>query len=188
MIIIIKKKFSTLTAAVLVAAMAFAFTGCGTKDAEPAEAPAASEEAVAEAQTPAAEETTEAAETETVSEEATEAAAGASTVEDWVNSEEIQAALQVLSDSQEGMKVNIYAADDKTVAFSFTYDEQVEIANDEEMAMLTDIFEQAMTQQEAVFVQMRDQLVSETGMDDVVLRIEYLNADGTVLYDVDYAN
>lgn len=206
-----KKKFPILTAAAFVAAMTFAFTGCGAKDAEPAVAPAATEKAAAETEDTIVKETAETAEaeTETLTEETTKAsteetedaiveetaetaeddadtADNASKLDGWVNSSEMQDAMKAMSDSQEGMSISLSAADDKTVVFSFTFTEQLPVADDEEKAAVAKLFEEAMSLQQDTFIEMRDELVAETGINDVVVRIEYINADGTILYAIDY--
>ena len=199
-----KKSFSTLSTVALIAAMSFAFSGCGTKEEAPAETTAAVETEAAEteaAETDAAEtETaeTEAAETETAETEAaetetaetetaaTEEAAEASALEAWVESDEMQAAIQALASSQTDMNVDLYAADANTAVFSFTFAEQIPLDSDEDKELIVSVFEDQMAAQETVFKQMREQLVTETGMEDAVVRIEYLNADGSVIYSVDY--
>lgn len=110
----------------------------------------------------------------------------ASSTTDWVNQDEMQQVVKTMSDSQSDMSIALIAVDDKTVSFQFTFTEQLDIPDEATQDLLVDTFDQQMAAQESVFIEMRDQLVKDTKIDDVVLRIEYLNADGSVIYSKDY--
>lgn len=111
---------------------------------------------------------------------------GAKTTSDWVGQKEVQAMVQTMSDSQTDMSIALVAVDDKTVSFQFTFAEQLDIPDDDTKALITEAFEQQIAAQESVFTEMRDQLVKDTKIEDVVLRIEYLNADGSEIYVKDF--
>lgn len=112
----------------------------------------------------------------------------AATTADWVGQEEIQTMVQTMSDSQTDMSISLVAVDEKTVSFQFTFAQQLDIPDDDTKAMITEAFEQQITAQESVFTDMRTQLVDDTKIEDVVLRIEYLNADGSQIYAKDFTN
>ena len=111
-----------------------------------------------------------------------------STTTDWVAQKEVQTMVQTMSDSQTDMSIALVAVDDKTVSFQFTFAEQLDIPDDATKALITETFDQQIAAQESVFTEMRDQLVKDTKIEDVVLRIEYLNADGSEIYAKDFTN
>lgn len=110
------------------------------------------------------------------------------TTADWVNQKEVQTMVQTMSDSQTDMSIAIVAADEKTVSMRFTFAEQLDLPDDETKALITEAFDQQIAAQESTFTDLRDQLAKDTKIDDVVLRIEYLNADGSEIYVKDFAN
>ncbi|NLL78225.1 MAG: DUF4854 domain-containing protein [Clostridiales bacterium] len=112
----------------------------------------------------------------------------ATSTTDWVNQKEIQAMVKTMSDSQSDMSIALVAVDDKTVSFQFTFADQLDIPDEDTKAMIVEAFDQQIAAQESVFTEMRDQLVKDTKIDDVVLRIEYLNADGSEIYSKDFTN
>lgn len=106
------------------------------------------------------------------------------TTQEWVNDDEVQSLVTEMSTPE--LKINVVAVDDKTVSFQFKFTDQLPIENDEDKATIGAMFDEQITAQESVFTDMRKSLVSDTKIDDVVLRIEYLNADGSDIYTRDF--
>lgn len=109
---------------------------------------------------------------------------GGKTTAEWVSQDEVQTMVSTMSNDD--LSIQVVAVDDKTVAFQFTFTEQLPIESDDDLTQIAGMFDEQISAQESVFTDMRDQLVKETKINDVVLRIEYLNADGTQLYVKDY--
>lgn len=182
-----KKNLSNLLAVSLVAAMAFTFTGCGAKKEAPAETAAVSTEAATEEAVTEEAATEEAATEEVVTEEATtEESSGADTLKAFVETPEIQEAMASVSESQDDMSIELKVEGDDTVVMSLSYKEQLDLSDESSKEIMLSVFESQMAAQESMFTEMRDQIVEETGMDDVIVRIEYLNADGSEIYSQEY--
>ena len=104
------------------------------------------------------------------------------TTQEWVNAPANQQVVSSMSSAD--MKIDLVAVDDKTVSFQFKFTDQLDIDADMQDA-ITASFDQQIDAQASVFEEMRDELVSETKINDVVLRIEYLNSVGSQIYNRD---
>ena len=67
------------------------------------------------------------------------------------------------------------------ISLVYQYNEQIEVADNAEEAM-SELF----SSNASLFESVRDELISETGNENTVLRIEYRNADDSVVYSQDF--
>ena len=105
-------------------------------------------------------------------------------LEEWVNDDMLQSIISSMSSSE--MKIYVEAVDDRTIAFRFQYKDQIPIENSRDRTTFKELFDSAIDSQKSVFIDMRDSIAEETGIKNLVMRIEYLNADGSVIYSRDF--
>ena len=176
-----KKIVNVLLSAVVITSMMFSITACGSKsnDAQntTADAPAA---AAQDAADPApAESTVEAEQESTVADAADD---GQMSLQEWTESDECIQFLEMMNEgmADQGVKV-FFEVDGDVIALVYQYDEQIEVADDAEEA-IGQLFDSNAT----LFESVRDELIDETGNENTVLRIEYRNADDSVIYSQDF--
>lgn len=189
-----KKIVNVLLSVALVTAMMFSATACGSKtdDAQntAADAPAATQQA-ADANANAAD--AGAADTETKAADADEnkdnaddnkddAADGGMTLEEWTESDTCIQFLEMMNEGMADQGVSIFfEVDGDVIAMVYQYDEQIEVADDAEEQI-----GQLFDSNASLFESVRDALIEETGYEDTILRIEYRNADDSVIYSQDF--
>ena len=167
-----KKIVNVLLMTAVVTSMMLSFTACGTeKSNTPSSASNASASAAQNATQPTVEEKAP---------ESTTADEGEMSLQDWIETDECKAFIDSMNQGMEGVKV-FFEADGDVISLVYQYDEQVEVAENAEETMGALIGGNA-----SVFEGMRDQLISETGNENTVLRIEYRNADDSVIFSQDF--
>lgn len=104
-----------------------------------------------------------------------------SSVEEYVNSEEVQSQLSSLEKSLEGsgMKIKVTAKDNKMI-YNYTYD------NMEKSDELAEQLEEAMQAQDSTFQATADGIKSEVGVDSAIVVIEYVDKNGEMIYTKEY--
>lgn len=106
-------------------------------------------------------------------------------VADYVNSDEMQSALQTLKDSQaEGIGIDIVAEDDNKMVYVFTYKT---IAHTEGDGM-AEALEQAITAQDATFQQTANSVAPFVGGEQVTVEIRYVDMNGAVIFSKTYVS
>lgn len=175
-----KKIVNVLLTAAVITSMMFSVTACGSKadDAQntAADAPvaAAPESTVADVQ----ESTVADAPESTVA----DASEGQMSLQEWTESDECKQFLDMMNEgmADQGVKV-FFEVDGDVISLVYQYDEQIEVADNAEEAM-SELF----TSNTTLFESVRDELINETGNENTVLRIEYRNADDSVIYSQDF--
>lgn len=82
--------------------------------------------------------------------------------------------------ADQGVKV-FFEVDGDVISLVYQYDEQIEVADNAEEAM-----GELFSSNASLFESVRDELINETGNENTVLRIEYRNADDSVIYSQDF--
>lgn len=109
------------------------------------------------------------------------ACGGNNSLEDYINSEEVQSQLSTLEKSLEGSGMNIkISAKDNKMIYTYTYD------NMEKSDELTEKHEQAMAAQDSKFQATADKIKSEAGVDSASVVIEYVDKNGEMIYTKEY--
>lgn len=174
-----KKIVNGLLSAVVIASMMFSVTACGSKtdDAQNtvADAPVSTAQDVAEP----AESTVAETQESTVADAADD---GQMSLEEWTESDECKQFLEMMNEGMADQGVTVlFEVDGDVISLVYQYNEQIEVADDAEEAM-SELF----SSNASLFESVRDELINETGNENTVLRIEYRNADDSVVYSQDF--
>ena len=176
-----KKIVNVLLTAAVITSMMFSITACGSKSDDAknttADAPVSAAQDVAE---PAPAESTVAdVQESTVADAADD---GQMSLEEWTESDECIQFLEMMNEgmADQGVKV-FFEVDGDVIALVYQYDEQIDVADNAEEAM-GELFDSNAS----LFESVRDELIDETGNENTVLRIEYRNADDSVIYSQDF--
>ncbi len=181
-----KKIVNLIVSAAVVTSMMFAVTACGSKDdsANNTTTGAVVESATPETTAPA-EEPTVAATEEATTEAATadaEASGDSTSLEEWINSDVAVAMLDEMNQGLAGQGMTIkFEADGDTFSMIFVMEQELEITDE-----IKDAMKQLFDGSSAVFESARDELISETGNENIKLRITYQDINGTELYSQDF--
>ncbi len=181
-----KKIVNLIVSAAVVTSMMFAVTACGSKDdsANNTTTGAVVESATPETTAPA-EEPTVAATTEAATTEATtdaEASGDSTSLEEWINSDVAVAMLDEMNQGLAGQGMTIkFEADGDTFSMIFVMEQELEITDE-----IKDAMKQLFDGSSAIFESARDELISETGNENIKLRITYQDINGTELYSQDF--
>lgn len=109
------------------------------------------------------------------------ACGGNNSLEDYINSEEVQSQLSTLEKSLEGSGMNIkISAKDNKMVYTYTYE------NMEKSDKLTQQHEAAMQAQDSTFQATADKIKSEVGVDSASVVIEYVDKNGEMIYTKEY--
>ena len=181
-----KKIVNLIVSAAVVTSMMFAVTACGSKDDS---ANNTTTGAVVESATPettaSAEEPTVAATTAEATTEATtdaEASGDSTSLEEWINSDVAVAMLDEMNQGLAGQGMTIkFEADGDTFSMIFVMEQELEITDE-----IKDAMKQLFDGSSAIFESARDELISETGNENIKLRITYQDINGTELYSQDF--
>jgi len=193
-----KKIVNVLLSVAVITTMMFSVTACGSKtdDAQntAADAPAATQQAAdadadakaadadADAnETKAADADADANETKAADDNKDDAAEGKMTLDEWTETDECK---QFIDAMNEGVEENVsifFEVDGDVISMVYQYDEQIEVAEGAEEAM-----GQLFESYGSIFEQVRDEIINETGNENTVLRLEYRNADDSVIYSQDF--
>lgn len=176
-----KKIVNVLLSAVVIASMMFSVTACGSKtdDAQNTAADAPVSTAQAQDAAEPAESTVAEVQESTV---ADAAADGQMSLQEWTESDECKQFLEMMNEgmADQGVKV-FFEVDGDVISLVYQYDEQIEVADNAEEAM-----GELFSSNASLFESVRDELINETGNENTVLRIEYRNADDSVIYSQEF--
>ncbi len=189
-----KKIVNLIVSAAVVTSMMFAVTACGSKDDSAnntttgAVVESATPETTAPAEEPTVAATTEAATAEATTAEATteattdaEASGDSTSLEEW-NSDVAVAMLDEMNQGLAGQGMTIkFEADGDTFSMIFVMEQELEITDE-----IKDAMKQLFDGSSAIFESARDELISETGNENIKLRITYQDINGTELYSQDF--
>ena len=108
------------------------------------------------------------------------------TVEDYVNSSELQSQLSTLKSNVQGSGLNIdIKAEDNVLIYEYKYDDLKKAdVTDEAIATL----ESGLEQQSATFETVADSLKSATNEKNPVVKIVYLSSDGEVIVEKEFTS
>ncbi len=176
-----KKIVNLIVSAAVVTSMMFAVTACGSKDdsANNTTTGAVVESATPETTAPA-EEPTVAATTEATTD--AEASGDSTSLEEWINSDVAVAMLDEMNQGLAGQGMTIkFEADGDTFSMIFVMEQELEITDE-----IKDAMKQLFDGSSAIFESARDELISETGNENIKLRITYQDINGTELYSQDF--
>lgn len=182
-----KKIVNLIVSAAVVTSMMFAVTACGSKDdsANNTTTGAVVESATPETTAPAEEPTVAATEEATTAEATTaetEASGDSTSLEEWINSDVAVAMLDEMNQGLAGQGMTIkFEADGDTFSMIFVMEQELEITDE-----IKDAMKQLFDGSSAIFESARDELISETGNENIKLRITYQDINGTELYSQDF--
>ncbi len=190
-----KKIVNVLLSMAVITAMLFSVTACGAKDDEVQDA-GADTVASADTQQDDAELEVSTAVDDDVQEESTTeadtqdadaadagepaAASGDMTLEEWIASDECAQFSEMMNAGLEGMVISFEVEGD-TISMIFTMEEALDVADDAQEAM-----NEYFTSNSVIFEAIRDQLISETGNENTVLKLVYRNADDSEIFSMDF--
>lgn len=113
-------------------------------------------------------------------EDSKKAEKGAMTLEKWIKSEECAEFSAMMNEGLDGMTISFEVHGD-TLSMIFTMTEAIDVAENADEAM-----NEYFTSNAVIFEAIRDQLISETGNQNTVLRLIYRNADNTEIFSMDF--
>lgn len=179
-----KKIVNVLLSSAIAASMMFSVTACGSSsDAQDAAADTVESTVEADAaESTVADDTAEStvAETETATEADTDAADGEMTLEAWVESDECAQFSEMMNDGLDGMTTSFEVEGD-VISMIFTMTEAIDVVDGAEEAM-----SEYFSSNAAIFEAIRDELISETGNENTVLKLVYRNADGSDIFSQEF--
>lgn len=173
-----KKIVNVLLSAAVITTMMFSVTACGSKSAADTSANVVQDAAASTESKSAA-----APAESTVAESEAPEADGAMALEEWTKSDDCAEFIKMMNEGEEDATFSI-EADGDVLCLVYTYNEQLEVEDGAEDA-IKEAIDTMFGSFETLFAEIRDELVEETGNENMVLRFEYRNADGTVLYSKD---
>lgn len=107
------------------------------------------------------------------------------TLAEWVKSDEVKTVIDSIASSAEGMKIEFKADGEDVLVMSYTYEEQLDLSDEEAKKTVEEYFDSALEQQASTFTNMRDEINKEYKLNVKTIRIEYINADGTMIFSKD---
>lgn len=183
-----KKMVNVLLSIAVITSMMFSVTACGSKsDSAQNTAADAPVQAQAEADAPVQTKVEADAPAETkaeadADENKDDATDGAMSLEEWAESDTCTQFIDMMNEGMADQGVSIFFdVDGDVIALVYQYDEQIEVADGAEESM-----GQLFDSNASTFEMLRDEIIDETGNDNAVLRIEYRNADDSVIYSKDF--
>lgn len=172
-----KKIVNVLLSAAVITTMMFSVTACGSKadDAQNTAADVPVETQAADANE------TQAADAE---EQKDDTADAAMSLEEWAESDVCTQFIEMMNQGMADQGVSIFfEVEGDVIALVYQYDEQIDVADDAEESMSKLFDENAST-----FGMLRDEIIDKTDNENVVLRIEYRNADDSVIFSQDFGD
>lgn len=177
-----KKIVNVLLSAAVIATMMFSVTACGAKTDEVQDTAADTPVSTVQDDVADVQESTTQAQESTAAPESTVAAEGQMSLEEWTESEECKQFLDMMNEGMADQGVTVlFEVDGDVISLVYQYNEQIEVADNAEEAMA-----ELFSSNASLFESVRDELISETGNENTVLRIEYRNADDSVVYSQDF--
>lgn len=177
-----KKIVNVLLSAAVIATMMFSVTACGAKTDEVQDTAADTPVSTVQDDVADVQESTTQVQESTAAPESTVAAEGQMSLEEWTESEECKQFLDMMNEGMADQGVTVlFEVDGDVISLVYQYNEQIEVADNAEEAM-SELF----SSNASLFESVRDELISETGNENTVLRIEYRNADDSVVYSQDF--
>lgn len=105
------------------------------------------------------------------------------TLADWVKSDEVTTLVDSMA--TDGMKIEFKADGEDVLVMCYTYEEQIDLSDEETKNTVVEYFDQALDAQTSTFTNMRDEINKEYKLNVKTVRIQYVNADGTEIYSKD---
>lgn len=105
---------------------------------------------------------------------------GSSSLEEWTKSDECAQFSEMMNAGLDGMKISFEVEGD-TISMIFTMTDAIDVATDAEEAM-----NEYFTSNAEIFEAIRDQLISETGNENTVLKLVYRNADDSEIFSMEF--
>ena len=106
------------------------------------------------------------------------------TIEDYIASDEIQEQLESVKSSMvsSGIDVDVIGEDNKLI-YVYTYSDQFD---EDAVDALAEQLESAMSAQASTFEDVAASLKEETDVEDPVVEVRYVNADGSEIYSQEF--
>ncbi len=108
------------------------------------------------------------------------AAEASASLEEWTKSDECAQFTEMMNAGLEGMEISFEVEGD-TIFMIFTMTDAVDVADDAEEAM-----SEYFTSNSDIFEAIRDQLISETGNQNTVLKLVYRNSDDSEIFSMEF--
>lgn len=85
-----------------------------------------------------------------------------------------------------GCTVEVVVEDSNVLVFRYILTEAFDTSDTEAMDYLTSLYDENFEAYSSTFTEMSNQIADETSTENVVLRLEAVNPDGTLLYSKDF--
>ncbi|MBD5452159.1 MAG: DUF4854 domain-containing protein [Lachnospiraceae bacterium] len=206
-----KKIINVLLSAAVITTMMFSVTACGSKadDAQNTAADAPVEtQAAADANANAAEaktadtpvETQAAADTDAnaadeaktadADEQKDDAADGVMSLEEWIESDDCVEFLEMMNEDMDDEGISVFfEADGDVITFVWKYDEEYGVLadlDDDNKEMLDEFMGSMVDSVADIIEELRDEIIEQTGNENVVLTLEFRDIDDLVIYSQDF--
>lgn len=118
------------------------------------------------------------------------AGCGKPSLEDWYadNKETFTTMTDAVNQQADvnGCTMEIVVEDGNVLVFRYALTEEFDTSDSAAMDALTSLYDSEFDAYSSTFTEVKDQLANETSTENVVLRLEATNPDGTVLYSRDF--
>ena len=104
---------------------------------------------------------------------------------DWVESDEVKEITDSMDSEGDGMKIEFKADGEDVLVMSYTYENQLDLSDEEAKKTVEEYFDSALEEQASTFTNMRDDINDEYKLSVKTIRIEYINADGSLIFSKD---
>lgn len=177
-----KRLTSKLVVLMMVLTMAFSLAACGSKD-DASNSSTTNDNATNDNVTNEATTNDSSQSQSSADKSSSSSSSSYSSVEEYVNSPEIQNALSTLEKQLEGSGMNIkITADGNKMIYTYTYE------NQEKVDGLAESLEQALSAQDATFQATAEQIKEAVGVDSASVVIEYVDSKGEMIYSKEYTS
>lgn len=112
----------------------------------------------------------------------------ASSLEEWLETDDVKTMVDTMDKAVNGLKIEMVADGKDVLVLRYTYEDQVDIADEAAKQKMVEYFDQQIEAQKSNFTPMFNTVEQQTGLKLSKLRIEYVNADGTEIYSTELEN
>ena len=179
-----KKKFIKGMCALTVFSMLFAFTGCGSSSDDADKSNDTKKEESADKNDEADNDSDNAADIDAGNDSSSDVTGSYETVEEYVNSDELQSQLAELKSSlsESGMSIDI-KAEGNALIYVYTYETIAKADFDDSMVQT---LETGLDDQADTFKEVANSLKEATNDANPVVKIQYVSSDGSVIVQKEY--
>lgn len=183
-----KKNLLKLLALTFVLALAMTFTGCGSRDDNASVPRSETTNTTPEPSDPSSSDKT--------SDDESDAAKPSDSTDETGSSEDVNMLEELVANpymqqmaeqmSTDEYKAELLSENGNVLIYRYTLVEQLDLSDESINELFINTVNSGLDSLVSTYQSTLDELRSELGMDDLVIRIEYLNADGTVIFTRDF--